>query len=99
VLLGEPLGAAGALALGLVNRVVPAAELDATALDVAERLARGPTQAIGLAKALLNRSLDADFGAALHDEAIAQEVVLNSGDAAESFSAAREGRRPTFSGW
>lgn len=99
VLLGDAVSAADAMALGLVNRVVPSAELDESALAIATRLAQGPTQAIGLAKALLNGSLDASFTTALQDEALAQEVVLNTADAAESFSAGREGRRPTFSGW
>jgi len=99
VLLGEAVTAADAMALGLVNRVVPAEGLEAAAGELARRLAEGPTQALGLAKVLLNRSLDASFAVALQDEALAQEVALSTADAAESFAAGREGRRPTFSGW
>ena len=99
VLLGEPLVAAEALALGLVNRVVPVAELEAVAFEVTARLARGPTKAMGLVKSLLNRSLDSDIGAAFADEASAQEIALSTADAAESFSAAREKRPATFVGW
>jgi 2-(1,2-epoxy-1,2-dihydrophenyl)acetyl-CoA isomerase len=99
VLLGEPLGAAEAHALGLVNRVVAATSLEAAALELAARLARGPTKALGLVKALLNRSLDSDIGTAFGDEASAQEIALSTADAAESFSAAREKRPPTYVGW
>ena len=53
---GDKLPAAEALALGLVNRVVPAAELDAAADEFARRLAAGPTTAISLTKRLLNAS-------------------------------------------
>jgi len=99
LLLGEPVPAADALALGLVNRVVPADALESAALEVAGRLAKGPTKAFGLVKLLLNRSLDSDVGAAFHDEAAAQEIVMGTADAAESFSARTEGRPPSYNGW
>jgi len=99
VLLGEPLGAAEAHALGLVNRVVPGASLDDVAAELATRLASGPTKAMGLVKSLLNRSLDSDAGAAFADEASAQEVALSTADAAEMFAAAREKRSPKYVGW
>jgi len=99
VLLGDRVPAADALAMGLVNRVVPVASLDATARELAHRLAGGPTKSIGLAKALLNRSLDSDFAAAFHDEAVAQEIALGTVDAAESFAARGEGRPPSYVGW
>src|SRR5215468_9397388 len=59
VFFGDDLSATEAERLGLVNKVVPAAELEATAREWAERLARGPTFALGLSKRLLNRSLQA----------------------------------------
>jgi 2-(1,2-epoxy-1,2-dihydrophenyl)acetyl-CoA isomerase len=99
VLLGERVGAPDALAMSLVNRVVPAASLEGEALDLARRLASGPTKAIGLAKLLLNRSLDSDVAAALQDEASAQEIALGTVDAAESFMARSEGRPPSYVGW
>ena len=99
VMLGDPLGAADALALGLVNRVVPAPEVDAVALEIAGRLATGPTKALGLVKVLLNRSLDSDITTAFHDEASAQEIALGTADVTESFRARSEGRSPKFRGW
>ena len=49
VFFGDDLGAADAERIGLVNKVVPAAELVATATEWAERLASGPTKTIGFA--------------------------------------------------
>ncbi|WP_235489299.1 enoyl-CoA hydratase/isomerase family protein, partial [Frankia sp. AvcI1] len=57
---GEKLPASEALALGLVNRVVPAEELAATAAGFAERLAGAATSAIALTKRLFNESPDVD---------------------------------------
>ncbi len=56
--------------LGLVNRVVPADELEKVAAEWAARLASGPTRSIGLTKALLNRSLDSDRATAFREEAL-----------------------------
>src|SRR5256712_3957886 len=57
VFLGDELSAADAQRLGLVNKGVPAAGLEATCPAWAERLAPGPTLAIGLSKRPFNRSL------------------------------------------
>ncbi len=85
--------------MGLVNKVVPLAELDAAARMWAERLADGPTIAIGLAKRLLNRSLESDRLTAFAEEAAAQELAMTSLDAQEGVASFVE-RRPTqFKGW
>jgi len=99
ILFGDDLGAVEAERLGLVNKVVPAAELDATTAEWAARLATGPTVALGLAKRLLNRSLESHRAQAFADEAMAQEVVMTSHDANEGV-ASFIARRPTeFKGW
>ena len=56
--LGEAFTADDALRLGLVNRVLPAAELDAATAAMAQRLAAGPTQAYGAMKRLMRESMD-----------------------------------------
>lgn len=99
VLFGDDIGAAEALATGLVNRVVPAADLDDLAAEWARRLATGPTIALGWAKRMLNASLDDDRGAALRLEAAAQEIVRRSDDAAEGMGSFRDRREPAFRGW
>jgi 2-(1,2-epoxy-1,2-dihydrophenyl)acetyl-CoA isomerase len=99
MLLGDDVSAAEALRLGLVNRVVPAAELEAAAGEWAARLAAGPTRALGLMKGLLNRSLDSDRADALRDEALAQELNMTTHDANEGLAAFVERREPAFRGW
>ena len=98
VLLGDRLSAAEAHAFGLVNRVVPAAELDAATEELAVRLAEGPTIAMGMAKRLLNRSLDGDRESALFEESMAQELVTGSADAQEGIQSFVERRTSSFTG-
>lgn len=96
---GDDLPAAEAERLGLVNRVVPPDELATLAGEWAGRLAAGPTRALGLAKALLNRSLDSDRATALREEALAQELNMTSVDANEGVAAFVERRDPVYRGW
>ncbi len=98
VFFGDDLSAADAERLGLVNKVVPAAELDATARAWARRLAEGPTFAIGLSKRLLNRSLQADLDTLFAEEAFTQALVANSEDMREGIRAFVEKRAPAFKG-
>ncbi|MDN3357592.1 enoyl-CoA hydratase-related protein [Actinomadura sp. DC4] len=99
VFFGEDLPAAEAYRMGLVNRVVPASELRATASEWAARLAAGPTVALGLGKRLINRSLDVDRSTALVEEAQAAEINMTSADGQEGVRAFVERREPEFRGW
>jgi len=94
VMLGDRLSAADAYVFGMVNRVVPAGDLETTARELATRLAQGPTIALGLAKRLLNRSLDVDRASLFFEESMAQELVTRSEDATEGIASFVE-RRPT----
>jgi 2-(1,2-epoxy-1,2-dihydrophenyl)acetyl-CoA isomerase len=96
---GDDLPAAEAERLGLVNRIVPADELDKLAGEWAARLAAGPTRSIGLTKTLLNRSLDVDRATAFREEALAQELNMTTRDANEGVAAFVERRDPTYEGW
>jgi 2-(1,2-epoxy-1,2-dihydrophenyl)acetyl-CoA isomerase len=95
---GDALCAADAERLGLVNRVVPDAELDKTARDWAARLAVGPTRALALTKQLVNASLDADRAAAFAAEAAAQEINMTTADAQEGVRSFVERRSPEYRG-
>ena len=99
VFLGDDLGAADAERIGLINKVVPAAELDKAVDDWAGRLAKGPTKAISLSKWLLNRSLDSDRAGALDDEAWAQELASRTEDFTEGVQAFIDRREVEFRGW
>lgn len=95
---GDALSAADAERLGLVNRVVPAADLEKTAREWAERLAVGPTRALALTKHLVNASLDTDRATAFAAEAAAQEINMTTADAQEGVASFVERRAPRFEG-
>lgn len=96
---GDDVPAKEALRIGLVNKVVPRADLMKTAGEWAERLAAGPTKAIGMAKALSNRALEVDRATAFWEEAYAQELVNGTADAREGLASFVERRPPEFKGW
>lgn len=96
VLLAEMLDSRSALHLGLVNRVVPAAELDGAVAAWAERLVAGPHLALAFSKQLLNRSFDSSLEQALEAEASAQSVNMAGPDIREARKAFEEKRQPRF---
>ncbi|MCC9710371.1 enoyl-CoA hydratase-related protein [Streptomyces sp. MNU76] len=95
---GDALSAAEAERLGLVNRVVPAQDLEKTAREWAERLAAGPTRALASTKHLVNTSLDTDRATAFAAEAAAQEINMTTADAQEGVASFVERRTPRFEG-
>ena len=97
VLLGDRLTATEACTLGLVNRVVPHAELDERALELAHRLAEAPTAAVGVAKRMLNRSAGMDRLDVQLDAELTELARIADGDNfAEGLSAFLEHRAPEF---
>lgn len=99
IFFGDDLPAAEAERIGLVNKVVPRAELEEAAGELARRLASGPTKAIAMAKWLLNRSLDSDRATAFDEEAWAQELVVGTADSQEGIASFVERRDPKFRGF
>ncbi|MEU7034763.1 enoyl-CoA hydratase-related protein [Streptomyces sp. NPDC046237] len=95
---GDAVTAQDARELGLVNRVVPADELEKAAREWAERLAQGPTRALALTKQLVNASLDVDRSTAFAAEAAAQEINMTTRDANEGVASFVERRAPRYDG-
>ena len=98
VFFADPWSAADAERIGLVNKVVPEDELEAAAMAWGERLAAGPTKALGLAKRLLNRSLESDLATSLAEEALTQELINQTDDIKEGMISFAERRDPKFTG-
>jgi 2-(1,2-epoxy-1,2-dihydrophenyl)acetyl-CoA isomerase len=97
-LLGDRFGAAEALSLGLVNKVVPLASLEAETAALACRLAQGPTLAYARTKALLNLSLDRSLETQLQAEAENFAASAVTRDFAEGVAAFVAKRKPGFAG-
>jgi 2-(1,2-epoxy-1,2-dihydrophenyl)acetyl-CoA isomerase len=97
-LLGEPIDAGRALNLGLVNWVFPDGDLRAQSAKIAERLAKGPTKAMGLAKRALNRAVVVDLDSSLEYEMYLQEIAGRTRDHMEGVRAFFDKREPSFTG-
>jgi len=98
VLLADIIDAKEAQEIGIVNRVVPATEIDAFVDDWSARLAAGPPLALSMSKRLLNQSSAVSLAQALEAEALAQNVNFQSTDTAEAMLAFVEKREPRFEG-
>jgi enoyl-CoA hydratase/carnithine racemase len=96
--LGDRLSAAECLALGLANRVLPDAELQVSARDIARRLANGPPIALRSMKDNLNRALDESLDTLLDLEAERMVDGATSEDYVEAVRAFEEHRPPIFKG-
>lgn len=85
-----------ALALGLVNRVVPHDRLMEETMALASIIADGPTPILGLAKEAIHSGLTSDLAESERQEAKAIGICLRSPEHAEGVRAFLEKRRPDF---
>jgi 2-(1,2-epoxy-1,2-dihydrophenyl)acetyl-CoA isomerase len=92
----EPISAEQALRWGLVNQVVLAGELNQLAWELAERLARGPIQAMGLAKRAFNKAVLGNLAQVLDYEAHLQDIAGKGAEHQEGVSAFLEKRTPHY---
>jgi len=98
LVLGRELSGEEAAEWGLILQAVPHDELDAATAAVADRLAAGPTVALGLTKWLVHQGAGLDLERHLANEAFAMELSSRSGDFREGVAALREKRPPSFDG-
>ena len=97
-LFAEIYSAAEAEAMGLVNRVVPEAELDGFVDEWVAKLLAGPPIALAQSKRMLNNAFGVTFEQALDDESAAQTVNFSTKDTGEAMAAFLEKRAPRFTG-
>lgn len=95
---GDIIGAEQALAIGLVNAVVPAAELSAKVMAVAEKIAAKGPLAVSQAKRTMLRGVDADLVTANELEAQAFAMLFGTEDQKEGMRAFVEKRKADFKG-
>ena len=95
ICLGEPFSAERALQAGLINAIVPADQLEATALKAAKRLVAKPRQALMTSRRLLRKN-HAAINAMIDEEASNYVALMRSPEAREAFTAFLEKRPPDF---
>ncbi len=98
LLTGDPLGAAEAERIGLVNRVVPAAALESEAMAFARRLADGAPLAVRYTKQAVNKLVKDALNVAFDTSTALEIVTFQSEDHREALVALREKRKPRFRG-
>jgi enoyl-CoA hydratase len=98
VLCGRVLNAQEALALGIVSRVVPRDELEATAREMAEKVVAAPAVTIKLARRVIQHLSEPEIRTSMADELIYQTFINQSQDFAEFRAARAEGRDPIYKG-
>lgn len=94
----DEIAADEALRIGLVNRVVPHDDLLTATMDLARRLAEGPTRGYGLTKRAFRYAMSAPLDAALEYEAHMQEIAGHTADHHEGVKAFLEKRKARFEG-
>jgi len=98
MLLGEKLPARKALEWGMITRVVPEADVDATGFELAERLSRGPTHALAITRRLAWEAAERGFLEQLDNERDGQSAAGRHPDFREGVAAFLERRPASFFG-
>ena len=98
LLTGDPVSAGEAERIGLVNRVVPAADLQGEALRFAQRLAAGAPLAVRYTKLSVNKLIKDALNIAFDTSTALELVTFQSADHREALAALREKRPPKVEG-
>jgi enoyl-CoA hydratase len=98
VLTGRILSAEEALAHGVVSRVVPDAELDATVREMAEQIASSPAVTVKMAREVIRHLALPQIRESMNDEMIYQTFISRSDDMEEMRAARAASRDPRYTG-
>jgi enoyl-CoA hydratase/carnithine racemase len=98
VLTGRAMNADEALSHGIVSRVVPNDQLDATAREIAEKVAASPAVTVKMARRVIRHLSEAEIRSSMAEELIGQTFINKSDDFAEFRAARAEGRDPHYTG-
>jgi enoyl-CoA hydratase/carnithine racemase len=96
LMLGEPFDAQEAQRMGFVNRLLPAAEVDAFALQQAQKLAALPASSLRVTKQMMKRASQHEIQTQMTDEGLHFAKMLLAPEAKEAFKAFFEKRKPDF---
>ena len=95
---GDFLLAEAAERIGVLNKLVPAQDLERETMNLAQKIAKGPPIAIRLSKMQAYKGLEVDLEAALEMNAVCQAIAFSTDDHREAVTAFREKREPEFKG-
>jgi len=95
---GDVIGAEEALAINLVNKVVPGTKLMEEAQALAQRMAEGPPLALSFIKRAIYQNAKAGFEEGLYFESWGQNVLMGTKDFQEGLQSFIEKRKPVFTG-
>lgn len=98
MMLGEKISGAKAAEWGMIYKCVEDADLLTEAQALAQRLAKGPTLALGVMRQNIAKALDMDYASALDNEAHGQRKAGDSKDAVEGAVSFLQKRKPQFKG-
>lgn len=98
VLTGRVMSAEEALSHGVISRIVPADQLDATAREMAEKIAAAPQATVKMARKVIQHLSEHEVRTSMADENVFQTFINKSEDYAEFRAARAENRTPKYSG-